>query len=97
MITQINVCLLSIFYFFQRKFNYAKELATSFNRMENNLGGNPGGTTVLVGAILDNGTEDQRHNGGELDQDVEGGTRGILEGVTDGVTGDGVQIGRAHV
>ena len=38
-------------------------------------------------------TEDQRHNGGKLDQDVEGGAGGILEGITDGVTSDGVLVG----
>ena len=37
---------------------YEKEQAKKslLTLSSNNLGGNPGGTTVLVGAILDNGT-----------------------------------------
>ena len=40
----------------------------------------------------ENCTENQRHNGGKLDQDVEGRTRGILERIADGVTSDSVLV-----
>lgn len=39
--------------------------------------------------LLDGGGEDDRDNGHQLDQNVEGRTRGILEGITDGVTDNG--------
>jgi len=57
------------------------------------LGRDPQRATILVGTILDDGTEDQRHDGGELDQNIEGRSGCVLEGVTDGVTRDRVLVG----
>jgi len=54
--------------------------------------GKPEWATLGIGAILDDGTEYQRHDGGQLDQDVEGGTGGILEGIADCITGDSVLV-----
>ena len=42
-------------------------------------------TTVLGNKA----TENERADSGKLDEDVDGGTRGILERVTDGITRDG--------
>ena len=39
------------------------------------------------------GQEDQAHHRHQLDEDVERGTRGVLEGVTDGVADDGCFVG----
>jgi len=39
-----------------------------------------------VSSIVDVGTEDKRGDGTELDEDVDSGTRGILERVTNGIT-----------
>merc|ERR1712146_578872 len=39
-----------------------------------------------VASIVDVGTEDKRGDGTELDEDVDSGTRGILERVTNGIT-----------
>merc|ERR1719313_431693 len=53
----------------------------------------PARTTGFVGPVLDHGTEDKGHDGGQLHDDVQGGSRGILQWVTDGVTSDGVLVG----
>jgi len=59
-------------------------------------------TTGSCGALLVDGidyivlfnvvTEDQRGDGRELDEDVDGWTRGILEWISDGVTNNGGNV-----
>ena len=47
-------------------------------------------TTVLG----NEGAEDEGADGGELDEDVDGGTGGILEGIANHVAGDGSGVDR---
>ena len=54
----------------------------------------PSGATVGIaeGAALEHRTKHDAHDGAQLDQDVEGGARSVLQWVSDGVTGDGVLV-----
>ncbi len=50
---------------------------------------------VHISTHRNEGSNDQGHNRGQLDQDVHRGTRGVLKGITHGVTGNGCFVGLA--
>lgn len=60
------------------------------------------GSSILVGlntsgnestVLGKEGTEDEGADSGELDEDVDGGTGGVLKGIADGVASDGGSVG----
>ena len=49
---------------------------------------------LAVVDVVEEGREYQRLNSHELDEDVDGGTTGVFQGVTDGVPNDcGLEVG----